>query len=299
MTGVAYGIAFPASRGVLGPGPALLLDKLSAAPSAAFAPWKLRSAYAGSCLSARRSSDSGTQDIGFSGSNLDTGALTTFCGAGDGFVSKYYDQSGNSRDLAQATAANQPQIVSSGAPITTLNGLPSPQFDGSNDVLTNSTLGNFVTASAYTLVSLVRIPSVSGAGDVVQYDQPSAVNAASGWLWHSYGGTRVSLGHYSGGAVKSVDIAKSFPLSAILVSTFDGSNIAAWINGGAKQTVAAGNIDSVAGALRIGEGETTGHYFTGNVVAALLAKSALSLADIDLIGIDWAARAGVSWTTAT
>jgi hypothetical protein len=296
MTSVAYGIAFPASRGVLGPGPALLLDRLSAAPSAAFAPWKLRSAYAGNSMTARRSSDSATQDIGFAGGNLDSAALTTFCGAGDGFISGYYDQSGNGKNLAQATAANQPQIVSSGALIATVNGLPSPQFDGSSDMMAGANLTNFITAAAYTVVTLVRIASAFGS-DATQYDQPSAVGSASGYLWHSYGATRVSLGHFAGG-VKSVDIAASFPLTAILASRFDGSEIWGWTNGGAKATVAAGNVGNVGVALRVGQSEST-QWLAGNIVAALFAKSALSLADINLIGADWAPRAGITWTTAT
>ncbi len=36
-------------------------------------------------------------------------------GANNGFVVKWYDQSGNGGDLEQSTTANQPQIVSSGA----------------------------------------------------------------------------------------------------------------------------------------------------------------------------------------
>jgi hypothetical protein len=64
----------------------------------------------------RRSSDSAEQDIGFSGNNLDTASLLSFCGAGDGFVTTWYDQVG-SNNAVQATAGSQPQIVASGATI--------------------------------------------------------------------------------------------------------------------------------------------------------------------------------------
>jgi len=82
----------------------------------------------------RRSSDNTEQDIGFSAGVLDTSSLLTFAGAGDAFVKTWYDQSGNSNDATQATTANQPKIVSSGAVILE-NGKPAVEFDGSNDNL--------------------------------------------------------------------------------------------------------------------------------------------------------------------
>jgi hypothetical protein len=41
--------------------------------------------------------------------------LLTFCGAGNGFITTWYDQSTNANNATQATAASQSQIVSSGA----------------------------------------------------------------------------------------------------------------------------------------------------------------------------------------
>jgi hypothetical protein len=37
----------------------------------------------------------------------------------------------------------------------------------------------------------------------------------------------------------------------------------------------------------------------GDLAAKLTFNSALSLSDINAIGADWAARAGISWTTAS
>lgn len=96
---------------------------------AAYGIMKLRTAYAGSCIRVRRSSDSTEQDIGFSGTSLDTTSLLSFVGAGDGYIVKVYDQSGNGNDLVQNTATNQPFIVSSGV-TNTINGQPAIYFDG-------------------------------------------------------------------------------------------------------------------------------------------------------------------------
>lgn len=95
-----------------------LLDTYPGA-AAAYSVRKLRAAYTGSAIRVRRSSDNAEQNIGFTAlGNLDTTALTSFCGAGNGFVTTWYDQSGNGSNATQSTAANQPQIVSSGALIT-------------------------------------------------------------------------------------------------------------------------------------------------------------------------------------
>lgn len=100
--------------------------------AAAYSLRQLRSAYTGNAIRVRRSSDNTEQDFGFVSNVLDTASLLTFCGAGNGFVTTWYDQSGNANNGVQTTAANQPQIVSSGAMVT-VNGKNSMIFDGSID----------------------------------------------------------------------------------------------------------------------------------------------------------------------
>ena len=95
--------------------PSLLLDVYGEDVKIAYSVRKLRTAYSGNCMRVRNGS-SVELDIGFDSSgNLDESALLTHCGSGDGFIVKWYDQSGNGGDLEQSTTANQPQIVSSGA----------------------------------------------------------------------------------------------------------------------------------------------------------------------------------------
>ena len=104
---------------------------------AAFSLRKLRAGYTGNCIKVRRSSDNTTQDIGFNGTNLDTSALLTFCGSGDGFVHTWFDQSTSGRNAVNTSTGEQPQIVSSGSVIQ-VNGKPAVEFDGSNDTLLTS-----------------------------------------------------------------------------------------------------------------------------------------------------------------
>jgi hypothetical protein len=110
-TSVSYQVS-----GYTGAAP-LLLDT-SGVPTA-FAAYGLRqlaAAYAGSAIQVTRASDSTPQDIGFTaGGTLDVGTLATFCAGTTGYISKWYDQSGNGHDLVQATQANMWRIYASGA----------------------------------------------------------------------------------------------------------------------------------------------------------------------------------------
>jgi hypothetical protein len=108
-----------------------LLDQYAGA-AAAYSLRSLTLYYTGPVVRVRRSSDNTEQD--FTAAQVTDGTLTTFCGAGDGFVRTWYDQSGNGGHLNQVTTANQPTIVSSGS-IITVNTKPGIQTDGSNDFL--------------------------------------------------------------------------------------------------------------------------------------------------------------------
>ena len=151
---------FTATHGILArggtPPAALLLDTYSGA-SAAYSLRLLRTLYTGNCIRVRRSSDNAEQNIGFVSNVLDTASLLTFCGAGNGFVTTWYDQSGNANNGVQTTAFNQPQIVSSGAMLTT-NGKNSILFDANKFL--NLTSSITVGASSYT--SLIGKRTASG-----------------------------------------------------------------------------------------------------------------------------------------
>jgi len=91
---------------------------------------RLRKEYTGSAIKVRRSSDNNELDIGFVNNELDTASLLDFVGSGNGFVSIWYDQSGEGNNLLQTLASIQPQIVSNGSLILE-NGKPCIDFLGS------------------------------------------------------------------------------------------------------------------------------------------------------------------------
>lgn len=120
---------------------------LSAYPGAAAA-YSLRAlngSYQGPLVRVRRLSDNKEANIyALYNGQLDINAIQTFCSGTDGFVTTWYDQSGNSINATQASASSQPQIVSSGSVIN-INSKPAFIFDGVND--------NFILSSTITLAT--------------------------------------------------------------------------------------------------------------------------------------------------
>jgi len=137
----------------------------------AFGLRKLRTAYSGSAIRVRRSSDAAELDIGFVGDDLDTSALTTFVGAGDGFITKWYDQSGNTKDATPhpSVLAYYPKIVSSGT-LQTRNSKPAIIFDGTDDYLTIlSVTGNLANAAAFCAYAVAQTSVTTAVGMNIFY----------------------------------------------------------------------------------------------------------------------------------
>jgi len=128
------------------PGGGLILDTNSA--SAAYSVRKLSNAYAGSSIRIRRASDNAETDIGFSGNYIDEAAIVTHCSGTNCFVTTWYDQSGNTRNATQSTAADQPKIYDSVNGVIRKNSLASLSWE-SNDRL-NIPLSIYAANQAYT-----------------------------------------------------------------------------------------------------------------------------------------------------
>ncbi len=149
---------------------------------------KLRGAYSGPAIRVRRSSDNAEVNIGFDGSgNLDTAALASHVGAGQGFVVTWHDQSGNGQDMTQATAANQPEITASSGALHTLPGgsasRAAARLVGANGTrMACASFGLGGTANTLGL-AMVLSPSVLGGADVLQYTPDMDT------LWYSGTGT--------------------------------------------------------------------------------------------------------------
>lgn len=161
-----------------------LLDTYSGA-AGAYSLRKLRSAYTGDCIRVRRSSDNTEQNIGFVNNVLDTASLLTFCGAGNGFVTTWYDQSGNGVNASQSTAGNQPRIVNAGV-LETLAGKSSIYFAGIQGLihtLTNSgSPAFFYTGVSSLSTTTSRYVGVFGTSNMMVLSKIPTINK-----WGTYG----------------------------------------------------------------------------------------------------------------
>jgi hypothetical protein len=143
-----------------------LLDTYSGA-AVAYSLRKLSSTYNGNCIRVRRSSDNTEQNIGFVSNVLDTASLLTFVGAGNGFVTTWYDQSGNSKNATRTVASDQPIIVSSGS-IVNDSSLPCINFDSYRPLLTPSiTYSSAFTVAHVTTQTTVNYLLGSSTGGVI------------------------------------------------------------------------------------------------------------------------------------
>ena len=219
------------------------LDLISAVVAAAYSLRRLYASYTGAAIRVRRSSDGAQADIGFmANGDLDTVALLVFVGLGSGFITIWYDQSGNGCHATQATAANQPRIVTSGT-IETRNGKP------------------VVTFSSNTLI--IDTGGIPQPYNIFLVGQSNS-NSVPFFFDGTTSGNRVAMGHNANNVVADIGRAhmgsgyigsgsdffmapsgSSFAYNApgILVGEFNGINSKMFANG---STVANGNGGSTA-----------------------------------------------------
>ena len=153
MPRIGIGLGVGTQRASGGGGFVGLLDLYPSA-SVAYSLRKLSSTYTGNAIRVRRASDNTEQNIGFDAlGNLDTTALTTFCSGTNGFVTTWYDQSGNGANATQTTASFQPQIVNAGSVILQ-NSKPTIDFYTSG-VFFNLTQTNYKTAFSVAKINTV------------------------------------------------------------------------------------------------------------------------------------------------
>lgn len=203
----------------------------------------LRNNYSGSAIRVRRSSDNTETDIGYTGAGiLDTTTLLSFVGSGNGFVTIWYDQSGNGKNITQTTAANQPVIVSAGNLIL-VNNKPAMTYDGTDFLVNTQTLtyGNF---------SLFMVTKYNGPGVViVQYSKLDL--AVNGSIFQSSDTGIAAIATYSTTELGSVQRLHTH------LSTLSGSTTTStlYLNGTQKGT-GSRNLTSTKSTISLGASDT-------------------------------------------
>lgn len=251
-----------------------VLDLISVIVSAAYGLRRLRRLYTGFCIRVRRSSDNAQLDIGFdSQGNLDILALLAFVGTGSGFVTIWYDQSGNGRNATQTTAGSQPRIVNAGV-LDIANGKPAIRFNGSNTFFSGVSL----PLSQLTLSSVLN--DVTQASDIrysIGTDTGSPQSGGRGIFSSFQLSANKSVGYIPDAGVPVVQtgftptIGQSYVVS--LTTTATESSI--WANGGNNGT--GGRI--TLNQLFIGQRGDDLWYYDGYNSETIVFPSAFSTAN--------------------
>jgi hypothetical protein len=272
MLGLGLSLWTPA---ILGRAPGVL-DSLPAA-AAAYSFRRLRTAYAGPAWRVRRASDNAEQDI----APGDTAALLAFCAATNGFRVTAYDQTGNGRHRTQATAANQPQVVTAGALTVTQNGRPGAAFDGVNDSDAAASWGVIPQPFTRSIVATRRnaatghwINSVAGAPNAANY-------ATTGTNFVLFGGT-------GGTPVAAWNNAEA----AVFTTLFSDAASTTRKNGAVSGPTAIGanGFDGV----RVGSIEGASAFFAADDYELIIFAAALSASDAQTLERNQGGYYGIS-----
>ena len=275
------------------------LSLISSNANVAYGLRKLHCAYTGPAIQVRRSSDNTTLDIGFTANGgLNTVALMNFVSTGDGFITTWYDQSGNAKHLSQSNVINQPQIVSAGM-ILFQNGLPTVRFSG------NQWLRRAGTVS-------------SGSGSFSILALTSRTNTFSevfGWGNNAYSGCRIGLwidasGQNSiemllRGKIGNITSASALDMKTwIYTSGMISTGLNAFYNGSATPTSLVSGIDITPNVVANGEiamgvvPTTNAHPFIGDVSEMIAFDSALSTTERQILEYQQSLYYGVSGPSA-
>ena len=185
------------------------------------------SLYSGALIRVRRDSDDEELDIMPLFGELDTVSLLAFVGAGNGYVTKIYDQSGASCHAYQNNTTKQGLIVESGVLITS-NALPALKLDGNAFYnLTYPVLNN-------GLVYQTWVFERNNTGGVVALGEDGLGFNTTGIVL-TYGDGDIITGLNSYGIIYGIDDSLTHTLIAI---QNDGINTEMFINGTSYATEA-------------------------------------------------------------
>lgn len=236
---------------------------------------QLNSSYSGPIIQVRRSSDN--QEYNFYANDLTNGNLISWVNNSTGFISRWYDQSGNNNHATQSTANLQPRIVS-GNSVTNSNDILSPYYEYTQNgfLLPNiSSSNNLISVCCFTNHPISNVTQdyvrIGNAQWVVRHDGSSTVGQL-----HCYFRTDTTLKTNFRLNNQVVNNSWSF-----FVTTWDGSTARAYKNGSSIGSNSPGGSltpDSSTGYIG-----STSDSLSGYISDILVFHRVLSSADISNI----------------
>jgi hypothetical protein len=247
--------------GVSRPEISFVLDVVGVGAEVAYGFRKLRAAYTGSAFRVREAGGNTETDIGFlANGDLDTTALSNFCGISNGYVVTWYDQSGNGRNVTQSTAANQPIIFNPANPdpVYLLGGKPTARFDGTD----------FLTRASFSMVeqsvnTVFKLNSTAGTQTLIRQN-----NTVSGVEW----ALRMTGGAYQYYRIPTINAPTGAAGTTAHVATAlasNGSNAQIFQDGASVITYTAMSTTATDGILSVGANPVGAELFIGDMPEVL------------------------------
>ena len=218
------------------------------------------SGYLGKALQVRKSSGA-TQDIGFVGNDFDAAAAIAFAAGSALTVSKWYDQSGHTLDLVQATVGSQPSLLM-------VNNRAYITFEGHLLSAASSVVAN----SDHT----VGIVGWSGTGAAQQIPMGD-FGGTNGWFLVANNSVLKSAGYYSsGGSFQNAATGGMMAQSPMrwMAARASGA-LTVYLNGASVKT-AAGATNTATGSKLVVGGFGTTPSWQGSVCEAFVYTSSLT-----------------------
>lgn len=241
----------------------LFLDRFPNA-GRAYALTKLRNGYTGPLVSIRKAGSGSYKSFypdeaySLSLNSLDSSGATlaTYISSSNGYVAKWFDQSGNGYDAVTNDTTLQPKIVASGA-IVTSGGKPAMTFN--SDALTFTEL----SGSLYTVITISDALTVGGSQSIILGGDDSN-------NYFSYRSSDTVNQVRLGGGVAKVFTSADTRLRQMIFCTKGASSTEMWENNTSLGTTT--NFNATTFKLRfIGKWQTSSSfYYSGEINAIIL-----------------------------
>ena len=199
---------------------------------------------------------------------LDAADASTITESG-GAVSQWDDKSGNGRNISQSNASQRPALVSSG-----LNSKPTVDFDGSNDVMLNASVG----ASGLSNVSIISVfKQITGGGSEdhqINIGQTNNTGKVRG-VYRNPNGTVLGFGGWARTAFSSfsLDIGGSHHIFGFANTALSGSNNLEMFKDGSIETLTTSNaLSTTLDGFSVGslQGASVANYYSNISVAEII-----------------------------
>jgi hypothetical protein len=261
-----------------------LLDTYTGS-AAAYSLRRLSSTYTGSSIRVRRNSDNNEQDIGFVNNALDTSSIITFCSGTIGYITTWYDQSGNNRNAQQTSASRQPTIYD-GSAVITLNSNPAFNINENTSNM-NLNYPSLTGSNSYTVSSVFSAENVTRYTKLISIGPDSTTSGV--WYAVNTGGTALEwqskdtgfagngYNNSSGPSVISDSriIPDSITTQNLLTTVLSSSNAKMFKNGTeiSYRVQRTGNCYSSTGNLIIGNSPNLQNGLKANIQELIIWQS--------------------------